>query len=117
MHFASAIRSRLRHRPGFVPTGAVRDGDEYVINGSKMFTSLAGYADYMWVATRTDPNVAKHKGISMFLVPRTPGIRVLPMTLLGDQQQRRLRGRAGAGHMRVGRREPGLEPHRQPAEP
>jgi alkylation response protein AidB-like acyl-CoA dehydrogenase len=63
----------------------VRDGDEYVINGAKIFTSLAGDADYIWLATRTDPNVAKHKGISMFLVPMdTPGIRVVPMKLLGD---------------------------------
>ena len=63
----------------------MRDGDEYVINGSKIFTSLAGDADYVWLATRTDPNVAKHKGISMFVVPMdTPGIRVVPMKLLGD---------------------------------
>ena len=66
-------------------TRAVRDGEEYVINGSKIFTSLAGDADYVWLATRTDPNVAKHKGISMFVVPMdTPGIRVVPMKLLGD---------------------------------
>ncbi len=65
-------------------TRAVRDGDEYVINGSKIFTSLAGGADYIWLATRTDPEVAKHKGISMFIVPMdTPGIRVVPMQLLG----------------------------------
>ena len=66
-------------------TKAERDGEEYVINGSKVFTSLAGDADYIWLATRTDPNVAKHKGISMFLVPMdTPGIRVVPMKLQGD---------------------------------
>ena len=66
-------------------TKAVRDGDEYIINGSKIFTSLAGDADYIWLATRTDPNVSKHKGISMFVIPMdTPGIRVVPMKLLGD---------------------------------
>src|ERR1700685_781061 len=66
-------------------TRAERDGEEYVINGSKVFTSRAGDADYIWLAPRTDPNVAKHKGISMFLVPMdTPGIRVVPMKLLGD---------------------------------
>ncbi len=66
-------------------TRAVRDGDEYVINGSKIYTSLAGDADYVWLATRTDPDVAKHKGISIFAVPMdTPGIRVVPMRLLGD---------------------------------
>ena len=50
-------------------TRAERDGDEYVINGSKMWTSLIESADYVWLAARTDPNVAKHKGISVFLVP------------------------------------------------
>jgi alkylation response protein AidB-like acyl-CoA dehydrogenase len=66
-------------------TRAVRDGDEYVINGQKIFTSLAGGADYIWLATRTDPEAAKHKGISIFIVPMdTPGIKVVPMQLLGD---------------------------------
>jgi alkylation response protein AidB-like acyl-CoA dehydrogenase len=66
-------------------TRAVRDGDEYIINGQKIYTSLAGGADYIWLATRTDPEVAKHKGISMFIVPMdTPGIKVVPMHLLGD---------------------------------
>jgi hypothetical protein len=65
-------------------TKAVRDGDEYVINGAKIYTSLAGGADYIWLATRTDPEVSKHKGISMFIVPMdTPGIRVVPMHLMG----------------------------------
>jgi alkylation response protein AidB-like acyl-CoA dehydrogenase len=66
-------------------TRAVRDGDEYVINGQKIFTSLAGDADYIWLATRTDPEVAKHKGISIFIVPMdSPGIKVVPMHLLGE---------------------------------
>jgi len=52
-------------------TRAVRDGDEYVINGSKMWTSLIDSADYVWLATRTDPDAPKHKGITMFLVPTT----------------------------------------------
>lgn len=65
-------------------TRAVRDGDEYVINGRKVYTSLAGDADYIWLATRTDPEVSKHKGISLFVVPMdTPGIKVVPMQLLG----------------------------------
>jgi len=55
-----------------------------VINGAKIYTSLAGGADYIWLATRTDPEVSKHKGISMFIVPMdTPGIRVVPMHLMG----------------------------------
>jgi len=68
-----------------VQTRAVRDGDEYIINGQKIFTSLAGDADYCWLATRTDPNVKKHKGMSMFLVPMdTPGIKVVPMRLTSE---------------------------------
>jgi alkylation response protein AidB-like acyl-CoA dehydrogenase len=66
-------------------TRAVRDGDEYIINGQKIYTSLAGDADYIWLATRTNPEVAKHKGISIFIVPMdTPGIKVVPMHLLGE---------------------------------
>ncbi len=66
-------------------TRAVRDGDEYVINGQKIFTSLAGGADYVWLATRTDPDAAKHKGISMFIVPMdTPGVKVVPMHLMSE---------------------------------
>ena len=66
-------------------TAGVVDGDELVINGTKVFTSLAGDADYCWLAVRTDPNAAKHKGISMVIVPMdTPGVRVVPMQLMGD---------------------------------
>jgi alkylation response protein AidB-like acyl-CoA dehydrogenase len=55
-------------------TTAVRDGDEWVINGQKIYTSLASYADYVWLAARTDPDAPKHKGITIFLVPTTsPG--------------------------------------------
>lgn len=52
-------------------TTAVRDGDEWLIHGQKMWTSLAGYADYIWLAARTDPSRSKHRGLSMFLVPTT----------------------------------------------
>jgi 3-oxocholest-4-en-26-oyl-CoA dehydrogenase alpha subunit len=66
-------------------TKAVRDGDEYIINGQKLFTSLAGDADYVWLATRTNPEAKKHKGISMFVVPMsTPGVKVVPMRLMGE---------------------------------
>ena len=61
-------------------TRAVRDGDEYVINGQKMWTSLIQYADYVWLATRTNPEVAKHKGLSMFLVATdSPGFSWTPV--------------------------------------
>jgi alkylation response protein AidB-like acyl-CoA dehydrogenase len=61
-------------------TRAVRDGDSYVINGSKVFTSLAEYADYIWVAARTDPDAPKHKGISIFIVDtNSPGFKCTPI--------------------------------------
>jgi len=50
-------------------TRAVRDGDEWVINGQKMWTSLIQSADYVWLAARTDPDAPRHKGLSVFLVP------------------------------------------------
>src|SRR5262249_50284183 len=45
-------------------TRAVRDGDTYVISGQKMWTSLIQYADYVWLACRTDPEAVRHKGLS-----------------------------------------------------
>jgi alkylation response protein AidB-like acyl-CoA dehydrogenase len=55
-------------------TTAVRDGDQWVINGQKTYTSLASYADYIWLAARTDPDAPKHRGITIFAVPTTdPG--------------------------------------------
>jgi alkylation response protein AidB-like acyl-CoA dehydrogenase len=66
-------------------TRAVREGDEYVINGQKVFTSLADYADYIWLAARTDPDAPKHKGISLFLVPtKTPGFSLTKIHTLGE---------------------------------
>jgi len=50
-------------------TRARLEGDEWVINGQKMWTSLIQYADYVWLACRTDPDLPRHKGLSMILVP------------------------------------------------
>jgi alkylation response protein AidB-like acyl-CoA dehydrogenase len=50
-------------------TTATRDGDEYVVDGQKMWTSLIQYADYVWLACRTDPAAPKHKGLSIIIVP------------------------------------------------
>ena len=65
-------------------TRADRDGDEYVINGQKVFTSLASDADCIWLAARTNQD-EKHGGISMFLVDMdTPGIKAEPMDLISS---------------------------------
>jgi alkylation response protein AidB-like acyl-CoA dehydrogenase len=50
-------------------TRALREGDEWVINGQKMWTSLIQYADWIWLACRTDPEAPRHQGLSMILVP------------------------------------------------
>jgi len=68
-------------------TRAVRDGDHYVVNGQKVFTSLAEYADYIWLAVRTDPDAAKHKGISILMVDRrAPGVSITPIHTLGGNR-------------------------------
>ncbi len=61
-------------------TRAVRDGDSYVINGQKMWTSLIQYADYVWLACRTDPDAPRHKGLSVLIVPTSaPGFSWTPV--------------------------------------
>ena len=67
-------------------TKAVREGDHYVVNGEKTFTSLADHADYIWLACRTDA-AARHKGISILIVDtKLPGITMQPMRTLGDNR-------------------------------
>ena len=66
-------------------TRAVRDGDEWVINGQKIYTSSAHLATHVWLAARTDPDAPKHRGISTFVVPlSTPGITVRPLWVMGE---------------------------------
>ncbi|MFC7528468.1 acyl-CoA dehydrogenase family protein [Actinoplanes sp. GCM10030250] len=61
-------------------TRAVRDGDHYVINGQKMWTSLIQYADYIWLACRTDPSAERHRGLSILIVPTdSPGFSWTPV--------------------------------------
>ncbi len=61
-------------------TRAVREGDEWVINGQKMWTSLIQYADWIWMACRTDPDLPRHKGLSMILVPaNAEGVSYTPV--------------------------------------
>ena len=66
-------------------TSAVFDGDEWTINGSKLWTSLVQDADYVWLAARTDPEAKKHRGISIFIVPTAAlGFRYSPIETIGD---------------------------------
>jgi alkylation response protein AidB-like acyl-CoA dehydrogenase len=67
-------------------TRAVRDGDDYVISGQKIWTSLAQHAHWMNILARTDPDAPKHKGISYFLVDmKSPGITVRPLVNIAGQ--------------------------------
>ena len=66
-----------------VRTSAVLDGDEWVINGQKVWTSLAQWADWCFVLARTDPESSRHKGLSYILVPmRQPGVEMRPIIQL-----------------------------------
>ena len=101
-------------------TRAVLDGDEWVINGNKIFTSGADQADYIWLACRTDPDAPKHKGISIIMVPD----RVAGLLLYPDRDGRRrrhhrlvLRRRAGAEGRPDRRPARRLAPHHRPAQP
>ena len=69
-------------------TTAVRDGDDFVINGEKVWTSYAAEADYCFLLARTDPNSVGNKGISIFLVPiDTPGFTIEPIPSVLDIHQ------------------------------
>jgi alkylation response protein AidB-like acyl-CoA dehydrogenase len=68
---------------GNLATRAVLDGDEWVINGQKIWTSAAHLANWIFVLARTDPDAPKHKGISFLLVPmRQPGVEVRPIKMM-----------------------------------
>jgi alkylation response protein AidB-like acyl-CoA dehydrogenase len=69
-----------------VQTRAVRDGDEYVVNGQKIWTSGAHLSDWVWLVCRTDPDAPKHRGISILLVDlKSPGITIRPLINMGGQ--------------------------------
>jgi 3-oxocholest-4-en-26-oyl-CoA dehydrogenase alpha subunit len=68
-------------------TRAVRDGDQYVINGSKIWSSNAHRTTHVWLACRTDPDARKHRGISIFIVPLdTPGITIRPIWVMSGHR-------------------------------
>src|SRR4029453_8377902 len=67
---------------------AVLDGDQWVINGQKVWTSAGHLADHIFLLTRTDPEAPKHKGITFLLVPmKQPGVEVRPIKMIsGDSE-------------------------------
>ncbi|MFN0147831.1 MAG: acyl-CoA dehydrogenase family protein [Dehalococcoidia bacterium] len=68
-------------------TRAVRDGDDYVVNGQKIWTTGAQFADMMYMLVRTDPDAPKHRGITYLLVNmKAPGVTVRPLTTLAGTQ-------------------------------
>ena len=70
-----------------ITTKAVRDGDEWVITGQKMWTTMAHVSDWVILLTRTNPDVPRHKGLTMFLVPMdAPGIEVQPVPTMATER-------------------------------
>ena len=66
-------------------TSARLDGETWIVNGSKVFTSGANQADFIWLACRTEPDAPKHRGISMLMVPTdAAGFRCTPIVTVGD---------------------------------
>ncbi|MCE3264231.1 MAG: pimeloyl-CoA dehydrogenase large subunit [Pseudoduganella sp.] len=69
-------------------TTAVRDGEHYIVNGQKTWTTLGQYADMIFCLVRTDPNVRKQEGISFLLIDmKTPGITVRPIIMLDEEHE------------------------------
>ena len=68
-------------------TRAIRDGDEWIVNGQKMFTTGAQNCQYAFLVARTNPDAAKHKGITMFLMPlEVPGVEITAIHTLGGER-------------------------------
>jgi len=90
-HLGAILRGEVNFRQGYsepgagsdlasLQTSAVRDGDEYVVNGQKIWTSGAHLAQWLYVLVRTDPAAPKHRGISFLLVDiNSPGLSVRPL--------------------------------------
>src|SRR5205085_7685820 len=70
-----------------VSTRAERDGDGWIVNGQKMFTTMAHEANYVFLLARTDPSLPKHRGLTMFLVPLdAPGVEISAIHTLGGER-------------------------------
>src|SRR5260370_20194430 len=68
-------------------TRAVREGDSYIINGQKIYTSAAHHSTHIWLLARTDPKAPKHQGISIFIVPiDAPGVTIRPLETMGSER-------------------------------
>jgi alkylation response protein AidB-like acyl-CoA dehydrogenase len=69
-------------------TSAVRDGDDYIINGQKIWTSSGHIADWGWLAARTDPDAPKHRGISLFMLDmKSQGVTVRPIVNMAGSHE------------------------------
>ena len=68
-------------------TQAVREGDSYLINGRKIYTSAAHHSTHIWLLARTDPNAPKHRGISILILPiDAPGVTIRPLYTMGSER-------------------------------
>jgi alkylation response protein AidB-like acyl-CoA dehydrogenase len=68
-------------------TRAVREGDSYIINGQKIYTSAAHHSTHIWLLARTDFKAPKHRGISIFIVPiDAPGVTIRPLATMGSER-------------------------------
>ena len=98
-HLPKMVRGQARWCQGFsepgagsdlasLRTAAVRDGDEFVVNGQKIWTSYGDIADWMYALVRTDPAAKKQQGISFLLIDmKTPGITVRPIELISGKSE------------------------------
>jgi 3-oxocholest-4-en-26-oyl-CoA dehydrogenase alpha subunit len=72
-------------------TRATREGDSYVINGRKIYTSAAHHSTHIWLLARSDPQAPKHRGLSIFIVPiDAPGVTIRPLRTMGSERSNKV---------------------------